>query len=678
MADESLQLLGRLGFDVDGEGKLKAFDKNLQKTARRMDYAAKQTGKLAARFNHLVSAAKFAGAALVGSRIFRYFTTDVADNVTQLDKWSKSIGVSVDRMQRLQYVARSQKTEVEELHDVMHTFTERVNDAFGPDASKDAQGMLKQLGLTKDVLTDQNGQLKGTYELLLIMSDAFKGVKNEAQRAALLDTVLGDAGRRVVNVLLQGREGIERLSAEAEAKGQVLDEKTIKATLAYQKAKERVKTALLGVRNAIAQRLLPAAGRWLRTVGNWLESGDNLQKLLARLKVAAVAVGVALAFRGIAKGVEQLGGLVGALRETYKALRMVEGAALAANAKVYLIAAAVGAIYLVVDDLYTFATGGKSVLGDLLGDTEQADKVRSALLEIGGALQDAWGQLAPVLAEAASQLLPIFGLLWTDIIKPMLPYLVTGLTYLIRGFAKWATWVTKLISYAIVKPLKWLFPYLAAGLRWWVKLMTKLWNGSVGKMIRWLFDALQDGIQAVMPAIEWMADKIGWLLDKIGGTIGWVFDKLEKAIAWFEGKFGPVFKMIADNLKAAWDAVTESIRQAYKWTKKLIEDSSKKVGDAAFWSADEFLGGSKKQGATIGATSDAVARRAQSVAMRQYFATSRNANAKIAKIDNMVIKVNKPFGGDEKKLAKYVGDAATAALMNMTTVLAEDRKGSAE
>jgi hypothetical protein len=331
MSDKARKLITELVFEGQ-DGKIKATEKNVKQLKKGLRRTAKTADRLKRNMNQAFAVMKAGFAAVIANLAFQLFTGDVARNVDQLDKWAQSIGVTMDQMQGLDYVAQRMSAETEELHDVMHTFTERVNDAFGPDASKDAQGMLKQLGLTKAHVTDTNGALRDSNELLLVMADAFQGVENKAQRAALLDTVLGDAGRRVARVILQGREGIETLAREARERGMVLDKETIATTKEYTKAKVNLTLVLKSFRNMIATKIIPSVTGALKGFNRWARSSENLQRAFEVLKAVAGAVAGVLAFNGLNVGISMAGKMLANVRELAQGLRAMGWAAIWAQA----------------------------------------------------------------------------------------------------------------------------------------------------------------------------------------------------------------------------------------------------------------------------------------------------------------------------------------------------------
>ena len=53
-----------------------------------------------------------------------------------------------------------------------------------------------------------------------------------------------------------------------------------------------------------------------------------------------------------------------------------------------LLLAGLAFLYLAIDELHGFATGKDSLLGDWLGDTQDATDLKAMLLDLGAALKD--------------------------------------------------------------------------------------------------------------------------------------------------------------------------------------------------------------------------------------------------------------------------------------------------
>ena len=119
---------------------------------------------------------------------------------------------------------------------------------------------------------------------------------------------------------------------------------------------------------------------------------------------------------------------------------------------------ALGALYLILEDIYYFATGGESVIGDLLNEwfgKENTEAIKKDLAEIVEGIIEFGG----IVKEVAKDIFPYFVKLSKFIVKLQVTYLKAIfliISAIIYGIAKIGQWIGKGIGYLVVNVPKWL------------------------------------------------------------------------------------------------------------------------------------------------------------------------------------------------------------------------------
>lgn len=253
---------------------------------------------------------------------------------------SERIGVTTDELQKFRFAAASNAIGTEAADGALQRFARNMG-AAGKGAGP-AGKAVHALGIH---LKDQHGNLRPVNELLGDVADKFQAAKSPADRLRMAFDLFGRGGVAMASVLKDGRKGLEALGAEAEDLGGIISKDQVEAAHKAEIAMHRWDFAMQGLKNEIMSHLLPVLTQGIGVAERWfkkfreVEKGTHLVEAgMAVLAVtAAKLAGSMLEFLGFSSG----------------------GAGLAALG--LLIAMA-----LALDDIITFATGGKSAIGDLM------------------------------------------------------------------------------------------------------------------------------------------------------------------------------------------------------------------------------------------------------------------------------------------------------------------------
>jgi TP901 family phage tail tape measure protein len=308
------------------------------------------------------------GTVKLGASMFK----GVADLADGLDELAQKTGVPIEALQEFGYAAGFSGVSIEELGGHMGRLVRNM-DAARRGSKVQAQA-FREAGIA---IKDSSGDLRPVDDVLGDLADKVAAMPDGADKAALVFKVLGRSGAQMIPVLNEGRAGLERLRKEARESGKVIDGDTAKAFAEFNDNLDRTKAQVEGVKIQIASALLPALSRLLERVLAWVKANRKL--LIAKITNALRTLGnvlvtlyrvlgpIVAAMYEFVAAVVTAADRIGILKYALVAAALAVGAAWAgALLPFVLLAAAIGAVILIVEDLYRAFTGGDSVIKDAL------------------------------------------------------------------------------------------------------------------------------------------------------------------------------------------------------------------------------------------------------------------------------------------------------------------------
>lgn len=230
------------------------------------------------------------------------------------------------------------------------------------------------------------------------------------------------------------------------------DVKTVKA---FNEQWERFKVLSQGIGNIFIRGIQPVFTSVLKLVNgicDLIVRHKTTFKVL--LSLLMVAFGGAL-IRQMRMGASAGGLLVRVLQALTRGVFSFSRALLASPLTWWLLA--LGALYLILEDIYYFATGGESVIGDLLNEwfgKENTEEIKKDLAEIVEGIIE----FGLVVKQVAKDIFPYFLKLSKIILKVQSTYLKAIffiISAIIYGIAKLGQWIGKGIGYLVVNVPKW-------------------------------------------------------------------------------------------------------------------------------------------------------------------------------------------------------------------------------
>ena len=308
------EMLAIFSFGVD--------DKELEKGENRL-------GKFLGRVKEIGEAVL---AAFAVEQIYE-FAESQAQAMNAIERTGAQLGITTDRVQEFRFAAQSMGLQADDLLNSMGRL--QVAQEHAGEGSKEQSQAFHALGISMSELKG-----KAVDELMLDVADGLAKVEDPAKRAAYSVALFGRQGRTLLPFLEKGREGAEEYFKTFREVGGGYTEEAIKAGKDFDEQQARTDLALTGLKNTIAKALLPvvtALARGTQSVVMWF---NNLAKNSHLVEASLIAIGAA-------------------------ALSFI-GPLIVAEAPLLLMAAAIAAVVLAIDDLYTFLSGGDSATGELL------------------------------------------------------------------------------------------------------------------------------------------------------------------------------------------------------------------------------------------------------------------------------------------------------------------------
>lgn len=319
-------------------------------------------------------------------------TLDFIDSTGKLNDTAAAAQISTTSLQELAYAASLSDVSLEQMGVGMKALNALLVDGqkYGSDASK----MFHRFGVAT---RDASGHVRSADDVLGSIADRMARYPEGPQRAAMATKLLGEAGAKLVPLLQGGSAALAEARQEARDLGLVIDEETIKAGDDLGDSM----TKLQGVGRSLGATLGSELMPYLREIEigllRWWKANRQLvtggiRKFVRGVETAVLALGSAL--KWVSDNIKLIGivfasvlipvlvanaaalaaqvGLYLLLGATAVATGLAAAAAwLAANWPLVLLGVAVGAVLLVLEDVYQFLTGGVSVTGVLVAKVKK-------------------------------------------------------------------------------------------------------------------------------------------------------------------------------------------------------------------------------------------------------------------------------------------------------------------
>lgn len=321
-----------------------------------------------------------------------------------LEENSEQLGINVERLQELGYAAKvaagiSQEELVGSLESVSKTLDEARRGSL-----ESAQSLIR-LGVPLSLITDRS---KRADQVMLVLADRFKNIQDPIAKSALAQQVFGASGAKLLPLLNKGSQGIAAMGKEARSLGVIMDEGMIKEGAEFDRTLSRIWIVLKNITFVIGAELIKYLGPLveqfqkfivqnrkflalgiaavMKNLGKFLEIVFKTVRFLAErfkflvsvmgglervTKLLAIAFGIFTAAR--------LVGMVGTLVKSFQALATVFGVL---DIEALAIGAALLALILVVQDLFSDDSIIKEWIGTFQEEFPNAFKLLQGIFDV--------------------------------------------------------------------------------------------------------------------------------------------------------------------------------------------------------------------------------------------------------------------------------------------------------
>lgn len=342
-----------------------------------------------------------AGAAAAGAVVARWATT-VLQAFDATEQLSRSTGESVEWLQEMGYVASVSGGSVEGFQQSVLDLSVKIGEA----AQKGSDDFAR-LGIS---VRGVNGQVKSTQRIMDELRGRFQSGQFSRSEQAGFAEALGIDKSMLQTLNLTNRE-MSQLRETARDLGVLTSEQADQA-VAYNDSLTTLRFGFDGLQRMIAVGLAPQ----LTQLAEWFTEllAANKDWIMEGVQAGMEAIGEFI------KMAQRLAPLIGILTGAWVTYKLAVIAATVASAPLlaipYLIAAAIAAVVLIVDDLIVAFQGGQSVIRDFFLEVLGFD-IQPVLQAMVQGFQEAFG----LILDITGGLITAMGGLFSGLTK-----LVTG------------------------------------------------------------------------------------------------------------------------------------------------------------------------------------------------------------------------------------------------------------
>lgn len=426
---------------------------------------------------------------------------------------STKTGLSVEKLQEMQYAARFVDTELNTITGSMTKLTKSMTS--GSAAVGEA---FMTLGVR---VTDNTGALKTQEQVFWECIDALGKVANETERDALAMTLFGESAGNLTPLIKAGSAEWNAYAEEARKAGIIISQDGVSALGTFNDSLQRMEATFDGVKNQLLSALAPAFSaiadkvtevaqkfaEWVQTdeaqemLGNIAQTvmdlvtelGNNLQPAIDGIISAARTVGEIISF--IAQHGQELAIVLGTLTAAVIALKVAQ---LALN--IAMMANPIGAIVAAV-------TAAVVAIGALtMVIIQNWEPIREFFVNLWDGIVQVFTQAKDALVNAWSSVADWFKSLWDGVVN-------------IFNSAKEA--------------------------------IQNAWNS-----VPQFFQGIRDGVQNVWMTVDsWMTEKFGAAWEGIKRAFEPFIEFFRNIWETVKGIFAVVGDVLSGNFSDAWERI---------------------------------------------------------------------------------------------------------------------------
>ena len=367
------ELLGYIGLDVDDASFNEA------------EQSVKDVTKVMAG---LVTIAASVATAVTGAAYA--MVSSYAESAAQIERTSQRLNINAESFQALTYAAKRFGVEQDQLSDGMKELSMRAAE-FASTGGGSAKDALAQLGISQRQVKAYGNDVNGLFN---IIRDRISEIKDQGQRQYLSDALFGgglaDVGGEFFS---QTAASIAELKKQAMDIGYIIPESELKKADEFNASVMLASDSIKGMWNIVARNLIPIFkemtdrfNEFIKLHGADIVDGltATINGLITAIKYLGVAAAIAMPYLIGSAAIASWAKLITLINLTSVAFTRMGWAAAIAWAKaiwpIVLIGAAILAVIVIIQDLYTYFTGGDSITGRIIEafGKPMVDKIKTA------------------------------------------------------------------------------------------------------------------------------------------------------------------------------------------------------------------------------------------------------------------------------------------------------------
>lgn len=224
------------------------------------------------------------------------------NNADDLAKMSAKVGIATESLSAMKHQAGLAGVELAGMQTGLVKFSQNIAAAAG--GSKKQADAFAAMGLS---VTDLNGRLKPTDQLLRDVSDKFAGYNDGAGKAALAVQLFGKAGAEMIPMLNGGAEAFDDARKEAEAYGVIVSTEAAAASEEFNDNLSRLMISAKGFGNQLSERLIPTLAGLTGAMAEGAKQGQNFESMASGIADAIeLVIKVAIVGKGALEGLTNM------------------------------------------------------------------------------------------------------------------------------------------------------------------------------------------------------------------------------------------------------------------------------------------------------------------------------------------------------------------------------------
>jgi len=290
---------------------LKEFQSQLKGNEKLIKEFANKGGKLLMGLaNQWKKVAVVGGAAIAG---FLIDVKKVAKAGDDFAKMSKKVGIATETLSAWKHVAELSGTSIDAVSISIKKLSKNMFDFA--DGTGEAADSFEKLGIS---VTDSEGNLRNTDELILEIADKFAGMSDGAQKTAMAMELFGRSGADLIPMLNAGSASISEMIKEAHELGIVWSQEDAVAAEEFNDNLLRLQRSFTGINQTIIKDIIPVFTEIFEVLTEYIKANKELISVNVKgylLDIMETAADLPTAFFSVMSAVKQVTAFIVAMAD---------------------------------------------------------------------------------------------------------------------------------------------------------------------------------------------------------------------------------------------------------------------------------------------------------------------------------------------------------------------------